>query len=121
MTSTGLLVFAAWRWRQLEKPGMGSHSNSMFAAALATTLLVAPHAYSYDLSLLLLVMLLMFNSERWAEDRPWRRWVIAAAAILYAPLYPVLFAEGWSCLLILPMLVFALSGPGQQPARNPVY
>jgi hypothetical protein len=121
LTSIGLLVFTAWRWRQAEKHGMDNHSNIMFAAALATTILVAPHVYTYDLTLLLLVMLLIFNSERWAEDRRWRRWVIAAAAILYAPLYPVLFAQGWSYLLIPPLLVFALSGPGQQAARNPVH
>ena len=97
---------------------MGMNSNIMFGSALAATLLITPHLYTYDLTLMLLVMLLIFNSDRWQRDSSWRRMITIAAAILYAPLYPLLFAHGASYILIPPILVFALSGPGQlEPAK----
>jgi hypothetical protein len=119
LTSLALLIFTAWRWRRAEKLGMSDDSSIMFGSALVATLLITPHLYTYDLTLMLLVMLLMFNSERWRIDSSWRRTITIAAAILYAPLYPLLFSHGASYVLIPPMLVFALSGTGHpEPAKG---
>jgi len=84
----------------------------MFAAALTVSLLVTPHLYTYDLTLMLLVMLLMFNSSRWTTDASCRRSLTVAAVLLYLPLYPLLFAHGASFLLVPVLLVFALNGGG---------
>jgi hypothetical protein len=112
LASVGLVLFTAWRWRREERQGEGDSLGLMFAAALTVSLLVTPHLYTYDLALMLLVLLLMFNSPRWRNDVAWRRTLTVAAVILYAPLYPLLFLHGASYLLVPVLLVFALSGPG---------
>jgi len=118
LASAGLVIFTVWRWRREERQGDGDSLGLMFAAALTVSLLVTPHLYTYDLALMLLVMLLMFNSPRWLNDAAWRRRLTVATAILYAPLYPLLFQHGASYLLVPVLLVFALSGPGTA-ARKP--
>ena len=119
LVSIGLVLFTAWRWRREERRVDSDSMGLMFAAALTVSLLVTPHLYTYDLVLMLPVMLLMFNSPRWRNDAAWRRVLTVAAVILYAPLYPLLFLHGASYLLVPVLLVFALSGPGpaaQKPA-----
>ncbi len=112
LASSGLVLFTAWRWRREDRQGESDSMGLMFAAALAVSLVVTPHLYTYDLALMLPVMLLMFNSPRWRNDASWRRVLTVAAVILYAPLYPLLFLHGASYLLVPILLVFALSGPG---------
>jgi hypothetical protein len=112
LTCAGMVVFTAWRWQREERAQGDDTLGPMFAAALAVSLIVTPHIYSYDLTLMLLVMLLMFSSSRWTTDASWRRLLTLAAVLLYVPLYPLLFAHGASFLLVPPILVFALSGGG---------
>ena len=112
LTCAGLVLFTAWRWRREERHRGDDSLGPMFAAALSVSLLVTPHLYTYDLTLMLLVMLLVFNSSRWTTDASWRRSLTVAAVLLYLPLYPLLFAHGASFLLVPLLLVFALSGGG---------
>jgi hypothetical protein len=112
MTCVGLVFFTALRWRREELHRGEESLAPMFASALSVSLLVTPHLYTYDLTLMLLVMLLMFNSFRWTADASWRRSLTIAAVLLYLPLYPLLFAHGASFLLVPVLLFFALSGGG---------
>jgi hypothetical protein len=110
LTCAGLVLSTAWRWSREQRQRGDESMGPMFAVALTVSLLVTPHLYTYDLTLMLLVMLLTFNSSRWTNDALWRRWLTVAAAILYLPVYPLLFAHGASFLLVPVLVVFALSG-----------
>ena len=73
LASAGLVLFTARRWRREDRYDDGDSLSLMFAAALAVSLLVAPHLYWYDLALMLIPLLLVFNSSRWLNDATWRR------------------------------------------------
>jgi hypothetical protein len=86
----------------------------MFAAALAVSLVVAPYMYAYDLTLMLLAILLVIGSPQWSEKsgskKSGQRVVLTViSVILYCPVYTLLLR--WSAMYFLaPVLAaFALA------------
>jgi hypothetical protein len=78
------ILFAAWYWQREEKPRYGGSFDLMFAAALVISLLATPHLYEYDLTPMLLAIVLVMASPEWAANSKERYVLIAAVAILYA-------------------------------------
>jgi hypothetical protein len=108
--SASLLLFAAWRWRQEDRRRDGNPSGLMFAAALAVSLVTAPHLYMHDLTLMLLAVLLVIGSPQWPGKSRYRAALTVAIVILYLP--PVYFLlQRWKAMYLLaPLLVaFALA------------
>jgi hypothetical protein len=86
--STGLsgcaILFAAWCWQREEKRRNGRSFDLMFAAALVISLLATPHLYEYDLTPMLLAIVLVVASPQWRVKSTGRSVLIAAIAVLYA-------------------------------------
>jgi hypothetical protein len=108
--SISLIFFMAWRWRQQDlRPG-GNSFDLMFAAALTVSLVTAPHLYIYDLTLMLLAMLLVMGSSQWSEQSVQRRVLIAVVVILNIPPLYLLLLRWHAMYLLAPVLVaFALA------------
>jgi len=112
IVSASLVLFTAWRWRQQDRnPGANSSSGLMFAAALAVSLVTAPYMYAYDLTLMLLAVLLVIGSPQWQESGS-RSILTAIIVILYCPVYTVLLH--WNAMYIfgLVLVAFALATIG---------
>jgi hypothetical protein len=108
--SACLVLFAAWRWRGEDlRPGEGS-SGLMFAAALAVSVVTAPHLYLHDLTLLMMAVLLVIGSSQWPENWRERKVLTATVVILYiAPLYLLLLRRQAVYLLAPVLVAFALA------------
>jgi hypothetical protein len=90
LLSLALLLFAAWKIRD---PGRPETFDLRFSLALVATVLVSYHDMCYDLSILVLAMLLMCNYR--LAQRPPSRWPdvlvgSAMAALFFAPLHIIL-------------------------------
>jgi len=82
----------------------------MFAAALTVSVVTAPHLYIYDLTLMLLAMLLVIGSSQWSEESVQRRILIGIMVILYIPPVYLLLLKWQVMYLLAPALVaFALA------------
>jgi hypothetical protein len=105
-----LVLFAAWRWRREDRrPGEDS-SDPMFGAALAVSVVTAPHLYLHDLTLMLMAVLLVIGSSHWPENWRERKVLTAAMLILYtAPLYLLLLQWKAMYLIALVLVAFALA------------
>jgi len=120
--SVFLVLFTAWRWRQEDRRKGGGSQNLMFAAALAITLMTSFHLYVYDLSLLVLVVLLVFASSQWSEPSNSRLVLNASIVILYLPpVYLLLrnWADPYLLWVVLVAFAFAVFGLlGRSPRRD---
>jgi Glycosyltransferase family 87 len=115
--SGGLVLLVAWRWRQ-EVRGRGERSlELMFAAALAVSQVVAPHMYSYDLTLMLLAILLVIGSPQWSQKSVQRVALTSIIMLLYCPpVYTLLLR--WNGMYILAGVVVAFAFLSISLARN---
>ena len=108
--TTALISYMAWRWRQQDRHPGGSSLALMFAAALTVSVVTAPHLYIYDLTLMLLPMLLVIGSSPWSEESAQRRVLIVVMVILYIPPVYLLLLRWHAMYLLAPALVaFALA------------
>lgn len=108
--SAALVLFTAWRWRQEDRRGGGASSGLMFAAALTVSQLVAPHFYAYDLTLMLLAVLLVIGAPQWSQRSRQRTILMTAMVILYAPpVYLVLLVWRLTFGLAPVLAAFALA------------
>jgi hypothetical protein len=106
--STALILFTVWHWNRSEQTS--AQFDLMFAAAIASSLVLGSHMFAHDLSPLLLAMFLA------AAHLPRHRWV-GVGAILFAtlvvfwmpPLYFVLIAWHRMYLLFLALVIFAIA------------
>ncbi len=118
--SVFLLALTAWRWRQVDREAPERSLDTMFAGALAVSLLTGFHMLSHDLSPLMLSMLLV-ASHFPGRSRPILRWAVGSTLVclLIPPLYFILLA-GHHLYLICPVLVvfalsaFSLAGSGHR-------
>src|SRR5260370_38969975 len=99
----------AWRWRQEDRNPASDSLGVMFAAALAVSILVAPHMYAYDLTLMLLAILLIIGSPQWSEKSGQRTVLTVIILILYCPAYTLLLHWRAMYLLAPVLAVFALA------------
>jgi hypothetical protein len=91
----------------------------MFGSALAVTLLVSPHEFTHDLTLMLLAVLLVIGSSQWELESGWRLALISSIVILYTiPLYFMLTLHHELCLLALVLGLFAVSTLGLADAAS---
>jgi len=108
--SAALICFMAWRWRREDRRPGGKSLGLMFAAALTVSVVTAPHLYVYDLTLMLLAMLLVIGSSQWSEESVQRRILIVVIAILYFPPIYLLLLRWHAMYILAPALVaFALA------------
>jgi hypothetical protein len=114
-----LAIFAvAWFWRDGgAEPEQEVRTAAGFSLAIAVTLLTSYYAYPYDLTLLLVPILLLGGAVLRGPDlRGWPRalFLVAVGLLLPTPLYwiLVLFTHQfyWVALLPLMMLTVALAG-----------
>jgi hypothetical protein len=111
LVSLSLLSLTASRWRRNDKDDKSGSENLTFAAALAVALITSFHLFYYDLSLMLLPILLVLGSVRWKEGTRWHLLLALSMVLLYIPL-PVAWAFGLYHIiyvLFLPLGTFALS------------
>jgi len=110
LVSAALLFFAAWQWRQEDRSSGANSSGLMFAAALAVSLVVAPYMYAYDLTLMLLAILLVIGSPQWSQKSVQRMALTSIIAFLYIPLVYTLLLR-WNAMYTLAPVVatFALA------------
>jgi hypothetical protein len=108
--SAVLVLFMAWRWRQEDRNPTSDSLGVMFAAALAVSLLVAPHMYAYDLTLLLLAIVLVIGSPQWSQKSVQRMALTSIIAFLYIPFVYILLLR-WNAMYTLAPVVatFALA------------
>jgi hypothetical protein len=110
VVSAPLVLFVAWRWRQEDRGRGGNSSGLMFAAALAVSQVAAPHMYAYDLTLMLLAVLLVIGSSRWSEESGQRVVLTAIIVILYCPpVYTLLLRWNSMYILAAVLVAFALA------------
>jgi hypothetical protein len=108
--SASLIFYTAWRWRQEDRRPGGGSLALMFAAALTVSVVTAPHLYIYDLTLMLLPMLLVIGSSPWSEESGQRGVLIVVMVILYIPPFYLLLLRWHAMYLLAPVLVaFALA------------
>jgi predicted branched-subunit amino acid permease len=82
----------------------------MFAGALAVSQVTAPHLYDYDLTLMLLAVLLVIGSSQWSEESRQRVVLLAVIVILYTPPVYILLLRWQAMYILAPVLVvFALA------------
>jgi hypothetical protein len=124
LVSAALVFFAAWRWRQEDQRPNANSSNLMFAGALAVSLVVAAYMYAYDLTLMLLAILLVIGSPQWSEksgpEKSGQRVVLTVIIlILYCPVYTLLL-HGRAMYLLAPVLAaFALAAISLAKRNSP--
>ena len=108
VASISLICLVARRWSQGEQ--RGNSMDLMFAAALTISLVTAPHLYIYDLTLMLLPMLLVMTSIPWREQAVQRKSLLTVVAIL--SIFPVyLLLLHWHTMYLLaPVLAFFALG-----------
>ncbi|HUI41539.1 MAG TPA: glycosyltransferase family 87 protein [Terriglobia bacterium] len=105
-----LILFTARRWRRLDRDGDEAASNGMFAAALVISLLVAPHMYVHNLTVMLLAVLLVLGFLQGSGRRAWRLVLMASVVVLYAaPAYVLLLRWDEFYLFFPVLLAFALA------------
>ncbi len=106
-----LILFVAWRWRREDGVDPGRSLDLMFAAALAVSVVTAPHLYIYDVTLMLLAVLLAMGSSQWLQASAQRTIIIAATVTLYAgPVYVMLVRRSDRLYILAPVLMaFALA------------
>ncbi len=103
--SAPLLFFTAWRWRQEDRDRRGNAQGLMFAAALTISQVTAHHLYTYDLTLMLLVVPLVVSSPQWTEKSQQRKVLTAAIMILFFPPVYVLLTKWKAMCILAPVLV----------------
>jgi hypothetical protein len=109
LLSLVVLVWAAAQWR-VQAPRPSKIYWAGVAIVFLATLLVGYHEYSYDLSLLLPVVLRSANTGlQNRELDATTRWslMLGSAALLCAPLYLLLIAKGQLNLIAVPELLLA--------------
>lgn len=111
---TGVLSLAILLWAARQWHTSAPRSSRIYFAGVATvllaTLLAGYHEFSYDLSLLFPFVL--WAAHKGLQDHELdttTRWtlMLAAGALLYAPLYFLLIAKGQLNLMALPVLWLA--------------
>jgi len=108
--SAPLILFAAWAWRQEDRIRGGISPGLMFAAALVVSQVTAPHFYAYDLTLMLLAVLLVISSPPWSKESGQRTVLTAIMVTLYCPPLFALLLRWQAVYLLAPVLVaFALA------------
>lgn len=111
LASGSLLLIVAWQWNQSARSRAESKLDLAFAAAVAVSLVTAPHLYPYDLTPMMLAAALVLSSPCVRANSIASSTIRAATVILYAsPLY--LFDERGlqAVFLLAPVLVgFALA------------
>jgi hypothetical protein len=100
-----LILFVAWKWRRADREEGGNSQGLMFAAALAISLVVAPHLYLHDLTLLLLAQLLVIGSPQWSQKSSPRVVLTSIMVILYCPPVYALLLSWQAVYLLAPLLV----------------
>ena len=111
LVSLSIIWLTASRWRRNDKDERSGSESLMFAMALAVTLITSFHLYYYDLSLMLLPILLVLGSVRWKEGTRWHVLLALSVVLLYIPLL-VAWAFGLYHIIyvwFLPLGTFALS------------
>jgi hypothetical protein len=106
--SAVLVLFIARRWRQEDRNPASDSLGVMFAAALAVSLLVAPHMYAYDLTLMLLAILLVIGSPQWSQKSVQRTALTSIIAFLYIPFVYILLLR-WKAMYTLAPVVAAFA------------
>ena len=111
--SAALIMFTAWKWRREDQRSGGGSLNLMFAAALVVTLVTGTHLYVYDLTLMILAVLLVIGSPQWQVKSRWRLVLLVAIGSLYAlPCFLWLILQNGLYLLAPAVAFFALSALG---------
>lgn len=85
LLSLALLFFVAWRCRSAQSP---ARFDLSFSLALVATVLVGYHVVSYDLSVLLIPLLLLANALLETNERKWSSALVVAgiALLFFSPL-----------------------------------
>ncbi len=105
--SLGVLIWAAYRWNPRKTLGIAAW-NMGFSLALIATFLVGYHSYTYDMSFVLLAILLVIDFLLGLEaDGPKYLWV-ALSLLFFSPLQLVLMLRfSHQNLFALVVLAFA--------------
>lgn len=105
--SAGLILLAAWRWRQEDARENDAVSTLAFATAVAVTLTAASYIHFHDLSLIALPLLIVLASPLWRPRSAWRWVLIASVAPFYTPpLWGLLVHKDWLYWLCPALLAF---------------
>jgi hypothetical protein len=116
-----LIVCLAWAWRCFGTPALlfacMSMPTAVFAATTAASLLVAPHAYGYDATVLLLGLWLTMFSAALQPARIVALWLFTPLAYGFT-----LAGKPWAAVssLSLLALVIALACEAIRDARKPI-
>lgn len=104
--SVCMILITVWRWKSNESGDNGQNFELMFGAALAVSLVTAPHLYVHDLTPLLLVIGLVVSSARWAAKSTADIIFIAGISILYAlPFYYLKLLASNEVYVLAPFIV----------------
>ncbi len=108
IASFALIGIVAWQWRQIDQRADGGSMELMFAAAVTISLVAAPHLYIYDLTLVLLPVLLVMNAPE-SRQHPIERKILIAivAGLSILPLYLLLLH--WHAMFVLAPILTAFS------------
>jgi hypothetical protein len=101
----GIVAALLWLWRDADPAA--DRFPLQFAAAVAVTLLISPHALFYEAGLLVLPVILLFDRWNQAGQSPGRR-LLLAGLIGLGFLWPLAPTLGVEPLALLPIVVSAL-------------
>lgn len=113
--SIAILLFSAESWRNDPSP---SHLDLRFSMALIASLLVSYHCYDYDLTLLLIPVLLI--GDRYQSGNLAYRWrLLAPMAVLFlTPLHIILGSRYGLLSLLTVVLLFWLTAIAKELSRT---
>ncbi len=109
--SLALLWMTASFWRRHGNNGKADWENSLFALAVAVTLMTSFHLNYYDLCLMILPIILVLASVPWKVRPPWPVVLALSMIWLYMP-FQVTWAFGVPHAIytwFLPLAMFAMS------------
>lgn len=120
VSSGGLILFTAKRWRTEDTRGREASTDMMFALALTVSLLTGFYLFVDDLSPLLIAILVAIGSPRWGARSWWRLIGYASIVTLYIPLvYLLLIDWGKLYLLTVVLAAFLCGALGMARRREP--
>ncbi len=111
--SVFLLILAIWLFRSAQRAG---NLERGFSVAVLVSVLVSYHAFIYDLGLLLLPVLVLFDTENWTRGRRWES-VIPVAALFFTPLLMFLWLGLSHLNFLTPLLFLWLWGMAREISR----
>jgi len=114
--SAGLVVWVSVRSRK--HGSSGRIADLIFCQAVVVSLLVSYHAFAYDLSVLLLPILLLMTN--WGEGpRGVARWALLGPGmlLLFGPIFPLLWLQWHALSLMAVVLLVWMWGVDREVAR----